>query len=468
LVVLALAGVNVRELLESAIRGMERCREEELEKNPGAQIAVFQEVMRRTGRNIGLILPEGLERFAKWWQELVWSLGGEGAKIIPIAEGELSNPERYGKNAAFIHLNVGATFMTPENAGSMNRTPTLRLLKEARYPVREITLSGKKAIGELFSIVEFATALSYLMGIGRFRKPGSLEMLSQAKAVGYELGNVSLAEVLGHSGIEKAELLSEYHVDKAKLDQSKPTKVFVFDIESLFNMKVLRKPTASGMSIEFEVKPNSLAVFEIMNKIVEATKEVGNLEGVRFAFVSNMKCLSREVMAQMLRDYMVRCGLSAEVVTRVVDEGLIIDRKAEGVVDLSGRISTKAVFCIINEWLLGATNGNGIEVNIITHRPSDWKKDGDGKMLERILWVVLEPAKEGKVLSTAAGVVVVIEGKASRWLREFIKATYPEEEAERVLSQIAEDGKVILPAAPVDKNYLERIEAEKRIYKCQA
>jgi len=36
------------------------------------------------------------------------------------------------------------------------------------------------------------------------------------------------------------------------------------------------------------------------------------------------------------------------------------------------------------------------------------------------------------------------------------------------LSQIVRDGKVILPATPVDKKYLEGIKTEERIYKIQA
>ena len=118
--------------------------------------------------------------------------------------------------------------------------------------------------------------------------------------------------------------------------------------------------------------------------------------------------------------------------------------------------------------LTGRTDVNGTEIKIITDRESKWAKNGDRKMMERILWVVLTPAKEGEVLSAAAGLVVAIEGKATKWLREFIRARYPEKEAERLLSQISRDGKIILPATPVDEKYLEGINAEEKVYKVQA
>lgn len=88
-------------------------------------------------------------------------------------------------------------------------------------------------------------------------------------------------------------------------------------------------------------------------------------------------------------------------------------------------------------------------------------------MMERILWVLLKPAGEGEVLSTATGLVVAIEGKVSKWLIDFIKKNYPEQ-AEKLLPRISRDGKIILPATPVDKNYLEEIRDQEKVYKVEA
>jgi len=475
LVVLALAGVNIRQLVESGARGMEKCREEELEENPGAQLAAFLEVMRRTGRNqIGLILPERLKRFGKWWQERISLLGIENTRIIPVAEEELANPESYGKNTAFIAIRrdgtlksarpgVGASLLALVGGSPFRVTAKLR---KAGYPVFEIPLSGKKAIGELFAIVEFATALSYLMGIGCFRKPGSLEMLSPAEAVGYQLEEVP-SQVAASFSLRKAEPLSDYSV-RPEVLKYKGTKVFVVDFESLFDIEPVKEPTPSGMGIELKVKPKSRAVFKIMEKVVKAAEEVGNLDGVKFAFVSSRRDVNAEVMEEMLRDYMSGYGLSPQI-----DNNFIIDerklREVGGIVGVPSapKIRAEAVFSIITERLLGRTDGNGIKVNIITDDMNRWQRKGRRDIIERILWVVLNPAKEGQVLSIAEGLVVAIEGRVSKWLIDFIKKNYPGE-AEMLLPKISRDGTIILPATPVDKKYLEGIKAEERIYKVQA
>ena len=163
-------------------------------------------------------------------------------------------------------------------------------------------------------------------------------------------------------------------------------------------------------------------------------------------------------------------GLSAEVVARIIDRDLIIDREVAGVVDISGKISTRAVFSTITEELLGRTDGNGIEIKIITDSIERWKKDVEGEMMRMILWVLLSPAEAGKVLSTEAGLAVAVEGKRiSDWLRKFIKESYSEEEAARLLSEIEEGkGTIIIPATPADDNKLREFEAQQRVYKVQA
>jgi len=474
LVPLALAGVNIERFLESGKKGKAMCGEENLEKNLGMQLALFQEKMKESGREIFIVLPEGMEGFGQSWQELVESLWGEGERITAVTEGELSSPEKYGENAAFIVVRFDGTLKSARPVVGRSPFRVTAELRKAGYPVFEIPLRGKEAIGELFYRGEFATALSYLMRIDRFRRSVGGEKASSAEAVGYQREEV-LSQVAASFSLREVEPLSEYPV-RPMVVKYNGTKVFVFDFESLFDIEPVKEATPSRMDIELKVKPRSRAVFKVMEKVVKAAKEMGNLDGVKFAFVSSRRNVSGEVMEEMLRDYMSGYGLKAEVVSRVIDSDLVIDRREleenGGIVGISKtpKISTKAVFNIINERLLlsGRSDGNGSEIKIITDRESRWAKDGKREMMERILWVLLEPAKEGEMLSSAAGLVVAIEGKVSQWLIEFIKARYSEEEAERLLSRIVKDGKIILPAIPVDKKYLEGIKSEERIYKVQA
>ncbi len=463
LFILALAGVNIKGFVESGIEGMEICRQERPEENLAVRLAAFQEAMREAGREIVLVLPEELEGLGEVWQGVISPTGKEGEEIISITEKELTAGGRFGEKPAFIHLNVGATFMTPENAGSMNRTPTLSLLKEAGYPVFEISLRGRESIGSLFYVAGFATALSYLMGMEGFGKPAGGETSLPAEAVvgrGLEKGTIG-------TEIRMSESLLK-HLVRLKALMHKSTKVFVFDLESALHIKTESETTASGMSIEFKVTPNSRELFKFMGEIVEAAKQAQNPYGVKFAFVSNTRNLRKEVIEKMLRDYLVENGLTPDVIGSVLSDGLIIDRETGGIVEASGRISAERVCSYITK-LLGRTDSNGIEFNIITADEAAWNRKIDERMMMKVLWMVLEPAKEGQALSTAEGLVVAIEGKASRWLEKFIRSRYPEDEAGRLLSQIEDGkGKIMLPARAVDENYLEGIKTEEKIYKVQA
>jgi hypothetical protein len=457
LFILALAGVDIKGFVESGREGMEICREENAEKNLAIRLAAFQEVMRQAGREIVLVLPEELGGFGEVWQGMISPLGEEGKKIIVIGEEELAAGRRFGEKTAFIRLEVGRD----------KESLAIEQLRQAGYPVLEITLPGKESIGALSYVTGFATALSYLMEFGRFRKPGGARALLPAEAVASGLEKMSPVGAVG-TEVTTAEAFLE-HLGSLKTLKHKRTKVFIFDLESVLHIETVRKATASGMGIEFKVRPNGNDVFRFMGEIVDAAKQAGNLKGVKFAFVSKGRNLRKEVMERKLRDSMVENGLT-NVVGSVIDEGLIIDGETEGIVDLLGRISAERVCSFITEKLLGRTAGNGIEFNIITADEGAWEKDDvDERMMKNILWMVLEPAKEGEVLSTAESLVVAIEGEASDWLKRFIRLRYPEDEAARVISEIENgDGRIVLPARAVDKDYLEEIEAQEKVYKCQA
>ncbi|MFB0526386.1 MAG: hypothetical protein ACETVO_02815, partial [bacterium] len=451
LVPLALAGVNIKSFVESGKMGEAMCREKDLRKNPGVKLTLLLEEMRQAGREIVLVLPEQLKGFGEAWQGLISNLGGEGKQIISVTEKELATPESYREKTAFIRMRAGVT----------KESLAIKQLREAGYSVDEIPLPGEEPMGGLFYLGEFVTRLSYLMGIGPFGKPGGV-----ATSIGLP-GESKGAKALSRSEIKIAELLSDYKVNRELVKRVKAPQVYLFDLETLLDMEFIKKLTDSGMDVELKVKPNSLAVFALIDDIVRAAQEAGNIDKVKFVFVSSNKLLRKEVMAKMLRDHMSVCGLSPAVVASVIGEGLIIDGEMPGVVDISGRISTRAVCSIINKWLFGTPEANVADIKIITHRKSEWKNNVDRKTLEKLLWVVLEePATEGDILSTAAGLAVAIEGKDSKCLRKFLEERYPGD-VERLLSEIARNGKIVLPPTRVDKDYLRRIR-EERAYKIQA
>ncbi|MBA7531233.1 hypothetical protein ES705_23444 [subsurface metagenome] len=458
LFILALAGVDIKGFVESGREGMEMCREERPEENLAIKLAAFQEVMRQAGRQIVLVLPEELGGFGEVWQGVISPLGKEGKGIIVIGEEELAAGRRFGENAAFIRLKVGRE----------KESLAIEQLREAGYPVLEITVPGKESIGALSYVAGFATALSYLMEISPTRK--DIES-SLAKAVGYQLEGIP-SGVAASFSLRKNEPFSEYQFGPEAFG-GEVTNVVAVDLRSVLEMELDEKATPSEMRRELRVRLKSIGALQVMKNIIDAAKEEENLKRVNVAFICDKEGVTKEVMELMLRDHMSACGLSTEDVAKIINKKLIIDqetlKKAGGIVGISRtqkKISAEAVFSIITERLLGSTDGNGIKVSIVTDSENRWKKDGDGEIMERILWVLLNPEEEGEILSTAAGLVVAIEGRVSKWLIEFIEKNYPGR-ANELLPQIRKDGMVILPAAPVDEKYLEKIRSQEKVYQIQ-
>ncbi|MBA7469782.1 hypothetical protein ES707_05056 [subsurface metagenome] len=261
------------------------------------------------------------------------------------------------------------------------------------------------------------------------------------------------------SEISTYEPIAGYEIRPEVMD-FEGTKVFVFDIRSLFNVKV-----RFG---EVTVEPRSRAVFEVMKNIVKVAEKEGKGDKIKFAFVSNIRGLSKEVMEQMLIDYMLDYGLSPEVVGQIIDididkdKSLILDRFT--LKQTGRRISTKDVYDAVIRALAGgkAEKVSGIKVTILTDNQKRWRE-----RIREVLWVILTP-KKGEMLSTATGLVVAIEGQVSPWLKAFIKDNWNKKEAEKLLKIVETEHTFTVPATPVPRTYLDRMQTEKKIYRIQA
>ena len=298
--------------------------------------------------------------------------------------------------------------------------------------------------------------------------PEMLELIMEVPQMGLSREIVPLlarampALVSSASEISTYEPIVGYEIGPEVVD-FEGTKVFVFDLLSLFKVKV-----KFG---EITVEPRSPAAFKVMENIARLAEQEGKFDKIRFAFVSNVRGLSRGVMEQMLIDYMRDCGLPPEVIGQLVDRRLVLDRITLG--QTGRRISTRDVCNAVLRALTGKEGEQvtGIELTILTDNQKRWRERVRKRWRERmreILWIILSPPRKGEMLSTATGLVVAIEGQLSQSLIDFIGANYKKEEAEKLLDIIRRDKKVILPAAPVPRKYLERMEMEKKIYKVQA
>ncbi|MBA7511911.1 hypothetical protein ES705_03909 [subsurface metagenome] len=258
------------------------------------------------------------------------------------------------------------------------------------------------------------------------------------------------------SEISTYEPIAGYEIRREVMD-FEGTKVFVFDLSSLFKVKV-----KFG---EITVEPISPAVFKMMENIVKVAEKERKIDKIKFAFVSNIRGLSKEVMGQMLIDYMLDYGLSPEVVGQIIDKDkrLILDRFT--LRQTGRRISTKDVYDAVIRALAGrkAELVSGIKVTILTDNQKRWRE-----RIREVLWVILTP-KKGEMLSAATGLVVAIEGQVSPWLKAFIRDNWSdEEEAEKLLKILETERTFTVPATPVPRTYLDRMQTEKKIYRMQA
>jgi len=297
-------------------------------------------------------------------------------------------------------------------------------------------------------------------GIEYTLSPEMLELIMEIPEKGLTREVVPLlvrampALVGGVSEVSTFEPIAGYEIAPEIID-FEGMKVFVFDLPSLFKVKV-----KFG---EISVQPRSRAVFKVMENIVRLAEKEEKVGKIKFAFVSNVRGLSKEVMEEMLRDYMTDYGLTPELINQIVDRRLVFDRLT---LRQTGRwINTKDVYDTVIRALTGKESKDvtGIEMTILTDSEKRWRQ-----RMREILWVILTPARKEEMLSTATGLVVAIEGQLSDWLIEFIRTKYEKEEAEKLLRIIRKDNRVILPATPAPRKYLERMEMERKIYKVQA
>jgi len=232
-------------------------------------------------------------------------------------------------------------------------------------------------------------------------------------------------------------------------------EVVVVDLATLLNVNVkFGEVTAELRSPE---------VLKMLEDIVKIAKGEG--KRIKVGVVSDIRGLGKEVMKEMVFDYMRDCGLSLEGSGQIIDERLILDRYS--LRQTVRGISTKGVYEAVISALKPGNKPEqvtGIKVTIITDKKG-WKRWR--KSVSEVLWVILSPPKKGQMLSTDIGSEVAIEGQLSDWLIDFIRANYGKK-AEELINRIRRNNKVILPAAPVPRKYLERMGEEKKIYRIQA
>ena len=172
LVPMALIGINIKEILNSAYRMKQSCSPFiPSDVNPGVSLGVFLGISQKLGRDKAtFVLSPSIKSFGLWVEQLVAeSTGKEGFGILPV-EGEMLGPkDQYGNDRVFIHM-----FTSKDKDTAADKK--LMALQNSGFPVARIMLPDVYALGGEFLRWEIATATACaVMGVNPFDEPNVSE-----------------------------------------------------------------------------------------------------------------------------------------------------------------------------------------------------------------------------------------------------------------------------------------------------
>jgi transaldolase / glucose-6-phosphate isomerase len=168
----ALAGIDIRAILERAQVAEQRCQpHEQSVDNSGLWLGLLVGELALRGRDkLTFVVDEPISSFGLWAEQLVAeSTGKHGKGILPVAGEPLGPPESYGEDRVFLHL---------RNADSADaeRDAAIEALVEAGHPTVVVNVQGATDLGSLFFFAEFATAVAgWVLEINPFDQPNVQE-----------------------------------------------------------------------------------------------------------------------------------------------------------------------------------------------------------------------------------------------------------------------------------------------------
>ena len=231
---IAVAGVDIKALMEGAKEMMETCRRASLDESPAWRYAAARTQLYREGKKIEILAAyEPAFRFmTEWWKQLYGeSEGKENKGIFPasveftadlhsmgqyIQQGErhlFETVVRFGKSASDLKVPFdaadgdGLNFLAGKDMdyiAAQAMDGTLLAHVEGGVPNLIVAVGEKNAhtLGELVYFFEYACGLSgYLLGVNPFDQPGveayKKNMFALLGKPGYEDMGAALREKLG-------------------------------------------------------------------------------------------------------------------------------------------------------------------------------------------------------------------------------------------------------------------------------
>jgi transaldolase / glucose-6-phosphate isomerase len=168
----ALAGIDIRTILERAQVAEQRCQpHEQSVDNSGLWLGLLVGELALRGRDkLTFVVDEPISSFGLWAEQLVAeSTGKHGKGILPVAGEPLGPPESYGEDRVFLHLRNEA------NADA-ERDAAIQALGAAGHPTVVVNVNSATDLGSLFFFAEFATAVAgWVLEINPFDQPNVQE-----------------------------------------------------------------------------------------------------------------------------------------------------------------------------------------------------------------------------------------------------------------------------------------------------
>ncbi|HEX4759517.1 MAG TPA: bifunctional transaldolase/phosoglucose isomerase, partial [Thermoleophilaceae bacterium] len=168
----ALAGIDIRAILERAQVAEQRCQpQEQSVDNSGLWLGLMVGELALHGRDkLTFVVDEPISSFGLWAEQLVAeSTGKQGKGILPVAGEPLGPPEFYGEDRVFIHLRN-------QNSADEQHVAGIEALGAAGHPTVTVNVEDATDVGSLFFFAEFATAVAgWVLGINPFDQPNVQE-----------------------------------------------------------------------------------------------------------------------------------------------------------------------------------------------------------------------------------------------------------------------------------------------------
>ncbi|MCA1594892.1 MAG: bifunctional transaldolase/phosoglucose isomerase [Chloroflexi bacterium] len=178
LVPAVLMGIDIRGMLESAVR-MEHSCDAGLgaADNAGLRLGAIMAEAAAAGRNkVTVVASPSIAAFGMWAEQLIAeSTGKEGQGLVPVDAEPLGAPGVYGSDRLFINVQLESD---PEPAGQ------LAALEASGHPVVRIQMADRIDLAEEFYRWEMAIgAAGALMGIDSFDEPNVQESKDNTRRV---------------------------------------------------------------------------------------------------------------------------------------------------------------------------------------------------------------------------------------------------------------------------------------------